>query len=271
MAKNSRMNSWTLLRILVVPCLFLCAIFKHRAFQWIACAALVIWVITLMVELIRPRLKMKKRERKMEPEKAEVAAPVAIPEPAETHDAQLSLLRQVNHRVTEQLKQNYPLVAWLWETRPTTEDISKGCTKRIKLYHCDPFNYGEVTMAESGKLEIALIQLVPLADAEQQPVVSTEDLEETDILDRSDVKNWYTDTGLALLSELIDELNVQGHKRLVIHKNGEVLVTASGKQEIVDTIPNFPPRIAWDDLCVLAREDDISVEVCNQELAVSWA
>ena len=69
----------------------------------------------------------------------------------------------------------------------------------------------------------------------------------------------------------IDELNVQGHKRLTIKENGDVFVTASGKQQPVDTIPDFPPRPAWEDLCVLAREDDIAAEVCNQELTVSWA
>ena len=98
-----------------------------------------------------------------------------------------------------------------------------------------------------------------------------QDLEEQDILDRSDVKQWYTQKGIALLSALIDELNVQGHKRLTIKENGDVFVTASGKQQPVDTIPDFPPRPAWEDLCVLAREDDIAAEVCNQELTVSWA
>ena len=53
-------------------------------------------------------------------------------------------------------------------------------------------------------------------------------------------------------------------------KNGDVLVTVEGKEQAVDTIPDFPPRPAWDDLCVLAREDDISAEVRGQELAVSW-
>ena len=101
-------------------------------------------------------------------------------------------------------------------------------------------------------------------------VKSDEDLEEKDILSRNDVKQWYTETGIALLSVLIDELNVQGHKRLVIHENGDVLVTVEGKEQTVDTIPDFPPRPAWDDLCVLAREDDISAEVRGQELAVSW-
>ena len=101
---------------------------------------------------------------------------------------------------------------------------------------------------------------------------SDEDLEEKDILSRNDVKQWYTETGIALLSVLIDELNVQGHKRLVIHENGDVLVTVEGKEQAGDTNPalDFPPRPAWDDLCVLAREDDISAEVRGQELAVSW-
>ena len=124
-------------------------------------------------------------------------------------------------------------------------------------------------MDASRKLEIALIQLVALADADTESGHS-EDLEENNILSRSDVKQWYTNTGIALLSALIDELNVQGHKRLVIHENGDVVVSVGGKEQAVDTIPNFPPLPAWDDLCVLAREDDISAEVCGQELAVSW-
>ena len=241
MAVKSRIDAWTLLRVLVVPCLFLCAIFKRPIFQWIACAALFVWVCFVISKLFRSH---RKHCKKMPAEQKAFPA--------------------------KQLKQSYPTVAWLWEARPSSEEISKGCTKRIKLYHCDPFNFGEVTLSATGKLEIALVQMVPLAEAELQPH-NDEDLEEQDILDRSDVKQWYTQKGIALLSALIDELNVQGHKRLTIKENGDVFVTASGKQQPVDTIPDFPPRPAWEDLCVLAREDDIAAEVCNQELTVSWA
>lgn len=271
MAKKSRIDSWTLMKIIVIPCLFLCAIFKHPAFQWIACAALVLWVCFVLVDFIHPRMK-KDRKVPTEMKPVEASPEVAhTSEPKqEDNETQLTLLRQVNYRVMEQLKRNYPMVAWLWETRPTSEEISKGCTKRIKLSHCDPFNFGEVTLTSNGNLEIALIQLVPLAEANQQPEAD-EDLNEQDILDRSDVKQWYTGKGIAILSELIDELNVQGHKRLIIKENGEVFVMTGSKPQSVETIPNFPPRPSWDDLCVLAREDDISVEVNNQELAVSWA
>lgn len=225
----------------------------------------------MLAEIIRPRIRKRKDPtvgQKQEATKEHQELPT-LPTEADD-DTKLSLLRQVNHRVMEQLKQSYPTVAWLWEARPSSEEISKGCTKRIKLYRCDPFNFGEVTLSATGKLEIALVQMVPLAEAELQPH-NDEDLEEQDILDRSDVKQWYTQKGIALLSALIDELNVQGHKRLTIKENGDVFVTASGKQQPVDTIPDFPPRSAWEYLCVLAREDDIAAEVCNQELTVSWA
>ena len=236
MAVKSRIDAWTLLRVLVVPCLFLCAIFKRPIFQWIACAALFVWVCFVISKLFRSHRKHCKKmpaEQKAFPAKQEAKPLTETPQEADD-DTRLSLLRQVNYRIMEQLKQSYPTVSWLWDTRPSSEDINRGCTKRIKLYHCDPFNFGEVTLSASGKLEIALIQRVPLAEV------------------------------------LIDELNVQGHKRLVIHENGDVLVTVEGKEQAVDTIPDFPPRPAWDDLCVLAREDDISAEVRGQELAVSW-
>ena len=157
------------------------------------------------------------------------------------------------------------------EIEPSSFDKSlEMLVKRKLIIKGVGFNFGEVTLSATGKLEIALVQMVPLAEAELQPH-NDEDLEEQDILDRSDVKQWYTQKGIALLSALIDELNVQGHKRLTIKENGDVFVTASGKQQPVDTIPDSPPRPAWEDLCVLAREDDIAAEVCNQELTVSWA
>lgn len=60
MAKKSRIDAWSLMKILVVPCLFLCAIFKHPAFQWIAAGALALWVCFMLAEAIRPRIRKRK-------------------------------------------------------------------------------------------------------------------------------------------------------------------------------------------------------------------
>ena len=76
--------------------------------------------------------------------------------------------------------------------------------------------FGEVTLSATGKLEIALVRWFLLRRLVQPH--NDDDLEKQDILDRSDVKQWYTQKGIALLSALIDELNVQGHKRLDIQR-----------------------------------------------------
>lgn len=267
MAFKSRMTPWALFKVLVLPCMFLCAIIKHPACQVIACIMLGIWCIYSLVSLIKPKRRKSNREVVVA-ERVNVK-PDGKVEVAECEESKLSLLRQVNYRIMEQLKQTYPLVSWIWVVRPTPEEITKGCTRKIKLNNCDPFNFAEVTLTPSGKLSIALIQMVPLAEATTE-VESDSDLSDEDILDRSDVKKWYTTRGEKILCELIDELNVQGHKRLVIHENGDVFVYAGDQKETVDTIPDFPPKPAWDDLCVLAREDEINVEVRGQELNVSW-
>ena len=149
MAVKSRIDAWTLLRVLVVPCLFLCAIFKRPIFQWIACAALFVWVCFVISKLFRAHRKHCKKmpaEQKAFPAKQETKPLTETLQEAD-NDTRLSLLRQVNYRIMEQLKQSYPTVSWLWDTRPSSEDINRGCTKRIKLYHCDPFNFGEVTLS----------------------------------------------------------------------------------------------------------------------------
>ena len=61
MAVKSRIDAWTLLRVLVVPCLFLCAIFKRPIFQWIACAALFVWVCFVISKLFRSHRKHCKK------------------------------------------------------------------------------------------------------------------------------------------------------------------------------------------------------------------
>ena len=69
MAVKSRIDAWTLLRVLVVPCLFLCAIFKRPIFQWIACAALFVWVCFVISKLFRAHRKHCKKmpaEQKLE-------------------------------------------------------------------------------------------------------------------------------------------------------------------------------------------------------------
>ena len=128
MAVKSRIDAWTLLRVLVVPCLFLCAIFKRPIFQWIACAALFVWVcfvISKLFLLAQKNTAKDARRAKAFPAKQETKPLTETPQEADD-DTRLSLLRQVNYRIMEQLKQSYPTVAWLWEARPSSRGDQQG-------------------------------------------------------------------------------------------------------------------------------------------------
>lgn len=278
MARIRRMKSFTLFRILVVPSMLLCAIFRAPVFQWIAVAAVLIWLAVVIVQSIRP---VKERAKQAIPaldgkiEQAESPKTEQSPEPAVaaeemTPESRLFLIRQVNYRITEQLKANYPMVAWLWVKRPEAEQLCKGGVFRIRTSNTDPFNYGEVEMDASGRLTITMLQAISLKDTAESAAEEKDDLRQEELLERVDVKDWYRSTGEDLICQMIDNLNTQGHKKLLIKEDGQVVILAGGKEQPVELIQDFPPRMAWDDFCQLLREDEIHATVQQDGLLLAW-
>lgn len=271
MAMFRKLKSSTLLRWLVVPTLFLCAIFKTPVFQWIAVAALVTWLYAMSSEAIMAAIRKRKR-KVMENNLAQLSDAITQEaKPAETISTnELFLIRQVNFRITEQLKGTYPMVSWLWVKRPSAEELCSGGAWRIRIANADPFNYGDVELNKSGKLTITMLQATPLKETVPEQRVESNDLEEDELLERVDVKSWYLTEGEKILSQMIDDLNTQGHRKLMIHEDGEVVIRASGADQIVDTIKNFPPRLAWDEFCNVLREDEITATIQPDGLMLSW-
>ena len=64
MAKVRRMKTSTLFRFLVAPALLLCAILRKPIFQWIAVAAVGIWLAVMIVQAVGTLPKRVKRNRK---------------------------------------------------------------------------------------------------------------------------------------------------------------------------------------------------------------
>lgn len=277
MARIRRMKSFTLFRILVVPSMLLCAILRAPVFQWIAVAAVLIWLTVVIMQSIRP---MKERAKQAIPAldcktgQAEPSKTEQLPEPAAveemTPESRLFLIRQVNYRITEQLKASYPMVAWLWVKRPEVEQLCKGGVFRIRTSNTDPFNYGEVEMDASGRLTITMLQAISLKDATETAAEEKDDLRQEELLERVDVKDWYRSSGEDLICQMIDNLNTQGHKKLLIKENGQVVILAGGREQPVELIQDFPPRMVWDDFCQLLREDEINATVQQDGLMLAW-
>ena len=272
-----RMKSFTLFKYLVLPALLLCAVIKKPAMQWIALLAVLLWIGLIAFEGVFRINQQRKRKsmsrRKPVPPQAPVSDGQSTPrvdQDIQTAHNELFLIRQVNYRITEQLKTSYPLVSWLWLVRPDASQLCQGGRFRIRTYNTDPFNYGEVELSDQGRLTITMLQAVPLRDAVAMELAAKDDLTQEDLLERVDVRTWYRDQGEQVLCQMIDDLNTQGHKKLLIKEDGNVVIDVAGKEQSVDLLKNFPPRIVWEDFCQILREDEITASIQNEGLALSW-
>lgn len=272
MAFLRRMKSSMVLKCLVLPALFLCAIFhKQTYFQWIAVGAVAVWLLTVAASMIGSAGAKRKRKRAQKNLERLSRAASEPQTDQDTPEGQLYLLRHINCRITEQLKGSYPMVSWLWMVRPSAQELYEGGTWRIQTANTEPFNFADVTITSRSQLTITMLQAVSLQEAQTVPAAMSEnDLTQNELLDRVDIKQWYFEHGEQALTQMIDELNTQGHKQLVIHENGDVCITASGTEQTVDRLNSFPPRLAWDSFCTLLKEDDISASVIPEGLLLSW-
>lgn len=280
MVKYRQSNASILFRIIVAPATVLCMVFRKPVFQWITVAALALWLLILLIGWLKSRAgkrgesrrkarKDKKRQTQVLSDQTEDAKTAETENPEGLTDQELFLIRQINGRVTEQLRATYPAASWLWVRRPTAEEFCKGGAWRIKVADTDPFNFAEVSLHKDGQLVITMIQAVFLKDAPSAEE-EQDDLKQSEILERVDVKTWYSSSGERILADIVDNLNSQGHKRAVVKEDGSVVIRQSGQEETVELIPNFPPRIVWDEFCQLLREDEYQASVTPEGLVLAW-
>lgn len=279
MAFIRRMKLFTLFKYLVAPTMLLSAIFKFPALHWIAVVSVVLWLLVLVLQGIdslnqRIRRRRARRPKAADPpplqHKDDVQKAVDAPTPPQAMQSDLFLIRQVNYRITEQLKASYPMVSWLWLKRPEVTELCQGGRFRIRTTNTDPFNFGEVELSSEGRLTITMLQAIPLKDAAEMELAAKDDLAQEDLLERMDVKAWYQAQGESVLCQMIDDLNTQGHKHLLIKDNGDVVVEIAGKEESVELLKDFPPRMVWEDFCQLLKEDEITASIQTEGLLLTW-
>lgn len=269
MANYRQSTSSSLFRIIVMPAVLLCMIFRKPILQWIAVGAIAVWLLIVLLSALK-RSGSRKKHRHAERRLAKLSDDVSSDTlaKAEMPESELFLIRQINIRITEQLKETFPMVSWLWVRRPAAADLCAGGTWRIQTSNTDPFNYGEVTVSKLGRISITMLQATPLGEAAELP--EADNLAPEEMLERVDVKTWYRTEGEQILADMIDDLNTQGHRRLIIREDGEVCIEHSGEMKTVNTIRNFPPRMTWADFCQILSEDDITATAAPEGLLLSW-
>ena len=262
MARHRRKKLAALSRLTVSMLFFLFVFLRNPILQYALYAVAAIWIgleIWETIYVLRGRKKKKAATQKqmLSTPKAELSGQEAF------------LIRQINIRITELLKESYPNVIWLWESRPAVDAICRGGTWRICLQNTDPFNYGDVRIDSCGQISISLIQIVDLQGTDQVKSAK-DDLTAEELLEKPDVRQWYEANGEKCLMRLIDELNTQGHKKLTILDDGTVVVSTTGEGRVVEELKNFPPRMMWRELCQLLKEDQSEASVRPNSLQLAW-
>lgn len=259
MAQLRKLNSLLLFKCTVLPLSFLCLIFRDPVFQWFALGSLIVWFILVNAQSVC--------RKTVQP--AENAAGADTPaEEQDPPDAEKLLLRQINWRITEHLNGTFPEVCWTWESRPGLSGLRKGGLWRIRLCNAEPYDCADIALTGSGEMSVTMNRSVPLSKDASQDAGSVPGKESP--LTSYSVKDWYLTGGEDSIVTLIDDLNTQGHKKLLIHEDGTVVIGNKGRSRTVETIKAFPPRNCWDEFCRLLLEDEIKTAVREDGLLMSW-
>ena len=85
-----------------------------------------------------------------------------------------------------------------------------------------------------------------------------------------DVRVWYELVGQKVLESQITDLNANGHTKLTIKENGDIVVTRQKKEMLKGTLDSFPAKSYWEELVLLLAEDELKGKIMGNTLQVSW-
>lgn len=262
MKKKKGMGAGYFFRVFFVPAMFLFAMFR---FTWIRCCAMGVMVAWLCYWIMQTASGVP--EQKTE-EKS------AVKEDTVLSQEEAFAIRQLNHRITERLMEYFPGIAWTWIKRPGVDELEAGGSWCIQLNNAEPYRYAEVSLNENGAMSLSLLSEygVP-AEAAKEEVTEVEEAVEPTVEPEPEAvsaRTWYEEYGGDLLAAMIDDFNTRGYKQLTIHDDGEVCITANGKEIAANKLEWFLPRSAWSEISVLLDADEIRASEKAEGLVLRW-
>ena len=287
------------IKILIVSLLLLAVFFRKERSQKLMALAFILWAaVTVGILLLRHSGKLFKKIRilysalkqkigqMMEAsEETPASAPVReYPEehvsptkpafPASDSREYETMLVHISLRITEKLKSAYPQAVWQWKDTPDLQDILKGGTIRILVENMDTYTHADISFDRFGRIHVEPMVIGSFADAENgksaKPEPGGADEETTPEPSVVDVRVWYDLIGQKALEELITDLNANGHTKLTIKENGDIVVNRQKKEVLKGTLDSFPAKSCWEELVLLLAEDELKGKIAGNTLQVSW-
>ena len=285
------------IKILIVSLLLLAVFFQKERSQKLMAAALILWLaITAGIFLFRKSGKLAKKcsafsaslkqagrtakapaEKTAEPEPAADAEPAVPAKPAPDSRETETMLLHISLRITEKLKSAYPQSVWQWKDTPSLQDILAGGTVRILVENMDAYTHADISFDRFGRIHVEPMTIGSFAEpsgngAGAGPKAGSADAAEETPPEPSvvDVRVWYELVGQKVLESQITELNANGHTKLTIKENGDIVVNRQKKEMLKGTLDSFPAKSYWDELVLLLAEDELKGKITGNTLQVSW-
>lgn len=274
------------IKILIISLLLLAVFFQKERSQKLMALAVILWIaVTTGIFLFRKSGKLAKKcstffaslKRARQTAKAAAEKPAdaeaetepdspAKPAP-DNRETEIMLLH-IALRITEKLKSAYPQSVWQWKDTPSLQDILVGGTVRILVENMDAYTHADISFDRFGRIHVEPMTIGTFAEPSAgRPDHSEETPPEPSVVD---VRVWYELVGQKVLESQITELNANGHTKLTIKENGDIVITNQKKEMLKGTLDSFPAKSYWEELVLLLAEDELNGKITGNTLQVSW-
>ena len=284
------------IKILIVSLLLLAVFFQKERSQKLMALALILWIaVTAGIFLFRKSGKLAKkcsafsaslkqagRTAKAPAEKTAEPVPKADTEPAEpaspakpapdSRETETMLLH-ISLRITEKLKSAYPQSVWQWKDTPSLQGILAGGTVRILVENMDAYTHADISFDRFGRIHVEPMTIGSFAEPSGNGTSAGTGTGDADAAEEMppepsvvDVRVWYELVGQKVLETQITDLNANGHTKLTIKENGDIVVNRQKKEVLKGTLDSFPAKSCWEELVLLLTEDELKGKIAGNTL-----
>lgn len=273
----------------MITLLLLALFFNRKLAQPIMLAVVLIWIAASIYLLLRPKItalaafaKANHTQWSMEdppqvlpiseaninpaPSNEGTASAKAVSERHEQEEKRM--LQHISLRITEKLKSAYPDATWLWEDAPDLAEILEGKLFRIAVSEMGSNTHADIYFDQFGRIRIIPLivgEFAPSGGANAQTGPG-----ETSEPAVTDVQSWYELIGKKTLETIITDLNANGHNRLSIKENGDIIIIRNKKEALKGTLEQFPAKNYWKEILKLLEEYELHGKAENDHIIVSW-
>ena len=254
------------LKFLIVCVLIITAFVRGTAQGWSYIGVFGAWGISLIVvygkssfNVLIAKLRQKKKQTVLPPNEFEIS---------DISDSACNLLlMHINHRISAYLKAVYPSVSWKWETENPERIAIEGGVGRIRLFDISDFNYAEIVLDQTAKLDCALVKIVPIAELKNGTVSSESTASGNE---QANLDAWYNIQGKQVLESCIADLHSRGLASLYIRENGEICVKQGDKSKVQAKFSTFPSKGIWQGLVKVLENNSLSASLIDNVIKVGW-